>query len=575
MKRIPLPNYVNRSGENFETTQRFLESSVVVDSTQDKLQAAGIPMEQVDENVYAASDGEMHCFVIGDTGSGKTRRVIMPTIRLLAKTGESMVISDTKGELYRTTADSLRKKGYDVKVLNFRSPARGDRWNPLALIDKLYHMEDEESRDKALMMLSDLVDVLQDGITARDPYWAIASGNIFRGISLMILEHSDFGKLTFENVAILAREFYAQVRAYRDGDRDKMPTPPLISYMTRLPKGSPIFQNLSVVFINAPNTANCIMSEFEAMISLYSSHESMLDLFAESSIDVSDLGKKPTALFFILPDDTQALYPIATVFVKQIYSALVSLADDQPDGELPNRVTFLLDEFANFAKMPSIDSMLTAARSRRIRFVLVCQSMDQLTAKYQESGRETLMANCRIWVYMSCRNLPFLRRLEELVGFYASPYTGERVPLVSIGQLQHLEMGEVLVLNDRCRPMMGNLPDYSEYDFGEEGSGQIVEIPAPHEKIRRKLFDVGEIYRAMERDAARAAGKFRNMQRRRQEQERQNQKQLQRHVQEQKKEQEQDQTRGRKQEAQSLSADIRKKIRAYQKKLQESSGEAV
>ncbi len=533
MKRIPLPHYISRSGASFETSDKFLESSVVVDTTKETLKEAGVPLVHIDDNSYATSIGEMHCFVIGDTGSGKTRRVIMPTIRLLAKAGESMVISDTKGELYKTTADSLIKKGYDVKVLNFRNPGRGDRWNPLAMIDKLYHTPDEEAKDKALMMLSDIVDVLQDNVEGHDPYWSIAAGNVFRGISLMILENGESGSLTFENVAVLAREVHKQVRRSKDKYENNNNGSGLVRFIETLPKGSPIYQNLSVIITNAENTANCIMAEFEAMISLYSGHETLIDLFAESQIDISCLGVKPTALFFILPDDTQALYPIATVFVKQVYSALVSLADEQTDGKLPNRVTFLLDEFANFAKMPSIESMLTAARSRKIRFVLVCQSMDQLTSKYQESGRETLMANCRVWIYMSCRNLPFLKRLEELMGFYVSPYTGEKLPLVDIGQLQHLDMGQILVLNDRCRPMMGYLPDYSEYDFGAEGRGEIVDIPAPHEKIERKHFDINLLYASLY-DPNSSAVKKRKEE--------------------------------RKKETDGLSASVKEKIRAYQKR---------
>ena len=161
-----------------------------------------------------------------------------------------------------------------------------------------------------------------------------------------------------------------------------------------------------------------------------------MDLFSVSEIDITSIGERPTALFFILPDDSQALYPIATVFVKQIYSALVRLADSKRDGRLPVKVTFLLDEFANFAKLPSVESMLTAARSRGIRFVLVCQSMDQLSQKYSDEGMEILLANCRCWIFMSCRNLPFLKRLQSLCGDYTSPYTGETVPLVSIERLQ-------------------------------------------------------------------------------------------------------------------------------------------
>ena len=495
MKRVSLPNYISRSGSRFETTERFLQSTTVVNSTEKELKSAGIPLTHIDENTYATSTNELHCFVIGDSGCGKTRRVILPTIRLLAKAGESMVISDPKGELYRTAANSLREKGYTVQVLNFRNPSRGHRWNPLGLIDKLYHSGDSESKDKALMMLSDIVDVLQQGLQGeKDPYWAMAAGDVLRGISLIILDYGELGDLTFENIALTAREVRDQLSGSKRSFSSS--STPFKDFLSSLPKGSPIYQNLSVIITNAEDTRNCIMSVFEAMISLYSSQETLMDLFAVSEIDIDTLGLSPTALFFILPDDTEALYPIATVFVKQIYSSLISLADAQKDGRLPNRVTFLLDEFANFAKMPSIESMLTAARSRCIRFVLVCQSMDQLTAKYQEHGRETLLANCRTWLYMSCRNLPFLKRLEELSGYYISPHTNEKMPLIGIDDLQHLERGdiekdcEVLILNDRCRPMMGYLPDYNKYDFGTDGKGGSIEMPPPHKSMARKLFSL-------------------------------------------------------------------------------------
>lgn len=503
MKRISLPNYISRSGARFETTERFLQSTSVVNSTESELKSTGIPLTHIDENTYATSTDELHCFVIGDSGCGKTRRVILPTIRLLAKAGESMVISDPKGELFRITANSLKEKGYTVQVLNFRNPRCGHRWNPLGLIDELYHSAEPEGKDKAVMMLGDIVDVLQQGLEGQDPFWSMSAADVMRGVSLLILEYGESKELTFENISITAREIREKIlemeknkKEYEASKRSPFGKTPKYeptafeSFLSSLPKNSPILNNLSVIITNAEETRNCIMAEFEAMISLYISQESLMDLFAVSEIDINALGLKPTALFFILPDDTEALYPIATIFVKQIYSTLIALADEQHDGKLTNRVTFLLDEFANFAKMPSIESMLTAARSRRIRFVLVCQSMDQLTAKYNDHGRETLLSNCRTWLYMSCRNLPFLERLEALMGYYISPYTNERIPLVDIGELQHFEIGQVLVLNDRCRPMMGYLPDYSQYDFGIDGNDVSIELPAPHDLISRKLFSL-------------------------------------------------------------------------------------
>ncbi len=487
MKRLSLPYYYARSGAKFEPTESFLKNSIVVDTNTDKLESVGIPIAQIDHDTYATTRDEMHCFVIGETGCGKTRRVILPSIRLISKTGESMVISDPKGELYRYTADSLRKKGYNVRVLNFRKPRCGNRWNPLSFIETLYRSEDSENKDKAFMMLDDLISILSSGINSKDdPYWASAAASFFRGVALIILKYGKTGDLTFESVALTAKKIagiYADKRAPLSKNDQTIKR-----FIDSLPKDSTIYQNLSSVIVNAESTRNCIISMFESMISMYCSQELLLDLFSKSEIDISSIGKEPTALFFILPDDSDSMYPIATYFVKQVYSTLINLADEQPNGQLPNKVTFLLDEFANFAKLPTIHAMLTAARSRKIRFVLVCQSMDQLKEKYEDAGMEILLSNCRVWLYMSCRNLPFLRRLEELIGNYTSPYTNETCPLVDIGTLQHFSMGQVLVFNDRCRPLIGYLDDYSTYDFGAEGFGEESEIPEPHPIDKRSLF---------------------------------------------------------------------------------------
>lgn len=489
MKKISLPYYYSRSGAKFEPTERFLDNAVVVDTNADHLKTVGIPMAQIDVDTYATSKDESHCFVIGETGCGKTRRIILPTIRLLAKSGESMVISDPKGELFRFTSDVLKKRGYDVKVLNFRKPRCGNRWNPLSLVEELWRSPDPDERDKGVMMLDDLVSVLKTNIKDKDPYWPGSASNLFRGAAQLVLEYGKTGDLTVENVVQTARTIG---NTYSDDNSDSRSFA-IKKLLESLPATSPILQNLSVIITNHPNTRRTIMSVFETMVSDYCKQELMLDLFSKSEIDIADIGKKPTALFFILPDDSDSMYPIATYFVKQIYSTLIALADEQPNGELPNKVTFLLDEFANFAKIDAIHSMLTAARSRKVRFVLVCQSMDQLIQKYEETGMEILLANCRTWIYMSCRNLPFLRRLEELAGTYTSPHTNETCPLVSIGTLQHFSMGQVLVFNDRCRPMIGYLDDYSKYDFGTEGFGEKQILPEARQTEARRLFSIIDV----------------------------------------------------------------------------------
>ena len=94
MKRLSLPNYVRRSGAKFESTERFLENSVIVDSTSKELDATGIPLTHIGDTKFATAKDELHAFIIGDSGCGKTRRLILPAISLSALRKRSRAIPD-------------------------------------------------------------------------------------------------------------------------------------------------------------------------------------------------------------------------------------------------------------------------------------------------------------------------------------------------------------------------------------------------------------------------------------------------------------------------------------------------
>ena len=492
MKRIPYPNYIRRTGAVFETREDFLENTEIVRTDSTGFDYCGAVLTEVsaEEKTVATTKEEFHTFVLGETGSGKTRRVILPTIRLLAKTGRSMIISDPKGELYKKTAGALKKNGYEVYILNFRDPSRGKRWNPLAYIEHFCKSDNIEARDHAYLMLKDLAGILAQVVhSEKDLFWENEAKKLFVGFSQMIMENCPEGSLTFENIARVARECFADLNQREPLSMSKpiQKNVRFKDYILALDRSSIVSSNLFALATAPVDTRNSITSVFEGLMADYTTQQSLLDMFAVSEFDVTDLGKKPSAIFFVLPDDSNAMYAIATAFVKQTYSILVNLADDNQSGILDNKVSFVLDEFANFATIPAVESMLTAARSRGISFIIVCQSMEQLQKKYPNGASEVLMSNCRVWIYMSCRNFEFLKRLQSLIGDHVSPYTGESHPLVSISDLQHYKIGEVLILNDHCYPFVGHLPDYSEYDFGET-IGE-VPIPAVHNLLKRNALD--------------------------------------------------------------------------------------
>ena len=108
-----------------------------VDPKADTLNAAGIPLINNGKEIWV-DNGEYHNLVIGSTGSGKTQTIVKPMVNLLAKKGESMIITDPKGEIYKYAATALKERGYKIIVLNFREPAHGNAWNPLTLPYRYY-----------------------------------------------------------------------------------------------------------------------------------------------------------------------------------------------------------------------------------------------------------------------------------------------------------------------------------------------------------------------------------------------------------------------------------------------------
>ena len=103
-----------------------------------KIKAGGPVLCRAGNMVYI-DDSELHSLIIGDTGSMKTLRFVLPLIYSLSTAEESMVIVDPKGELARKTENHLKACGYNVCILNWRFPEKSpDTWNPLQRAQQEY-----------------------------------------------------------------------------------------------------------------------------------------------------------------------------------------------------------------------------------------------------------------------------------------------------------------------------------------------------------------------------------------------------------------------------------------------------
>lgn len=80
------------------------------------------------EEISLVSDNK-HLICLGNTGAGKTRRILIESLCTLGLAGESIIVSDPKGELYQMTSQFFNKLGYEVDVIDFKTLKKSNKYN--------------------------------------------------------------------------------------------------------------------------------------------------------------------------------------------------------------------------------------------------------------------------------------------------------------------------------------------------------------------------------------------------------------------------------------------------------------
>lgn len=407
---------------------------------------AGIPIMNDGKKIWV-DDGEFHTLVIGSTGAGKTEMTIQPMVKVLAKKGESMIITDPKGEIYEKNALELKEKGYNIVLLNFRNPQNGNCWNPLTLPYQLYC---DKNQDKACELLEDLaLNILYDESSkGQDPFWEKTSADYFAGLSLSLFEDAKAEEINLNSINLMTT-----------AGEDKIGNTTYIKeYFSDKDQGSPAYINVASTLMAPNETKSSILSVFKQKIKLFSSRENLSEMLSHSDFDMHDIGRKKTAVFIVIQDEKKTYHSLVTIFLKQCYETLISVAQEC-GGHLPYRTNFILDEFANMPPLKDVTTMVTAARSRHIKFTFVIQNFAQLYEVYGKENGETIKGNCGNIIYLISSELSALEEISKLCGEVKSKEkdkTDSR-PLVTVSDLQRLPQWTLIAIRIRMMPFKTKL----------------------------------------------------------------------------------------------------------------------
>lgn len=132
---------VGQKGSNrFTTRQELAEQyKLVPEKTERFPGGGGVPVARCEDGIYI-DDSPANNLIIGITRSGKGEMLVFPLIDIYSRAEKqaSMIITDPKLELAAASMDTLKKRGYEVHVLNLINPLESMGFNPLTAIIREY-----------------------------------------------------------------------------------------------------------------------------------------------------------------------------------------------------------------------------------------------------------------------------------------------------------------------------------------------------------------------------------------------------------------------------------------------------
>lgn len=420
------------------------------------------------EKIYYIGD-DIHTLCIGATRSGKSRSVVLQSIGFIGLAGESMIISDPKGELFQYTYPYLQSLGYEVIALDFKNPLKSSRYNFLQnVIDAVNADDIPKAIDYAWDITSSLV-----GETKGERIWNDGEASVIAS-SILAVVCDNKSSPEYQN---LTNVYYFISNMCQMEGNDL----PLNKYMKTLSPTHPAKALLGISEVAPTRTRGSFFTAALTTLRLFT-NPLIYSMTCTSDFKLQDTGVIKRALFIILPDEKTTYYSLASLFISQHYELLVNVADNR-GGRLKRRVNLILDEFGNFTKIPSFANKLTIGGGRGIRFNLFVQSLTQVEEKYGRENAITIKGNCAIWIYLCADDPQTLDEISKRLGNYtvatnskSSSYSrhssGNSSSSTNLTGRALLTPDEVRLIDrpnslitSRNDPAILHAPDISEYAF--------------------------------------------------------------------------------------------------------------
>lgn len=339
--------------------------------------------------------------IVGPSGSGKTRGYVIPNI---LQCSESLIVTDTKGNLREQLGGVLEGNGYAVLELDLAGCAASrNGYDPLDYIRTVESPGDGcgHCSEQDVMTVSAALAPVQ---SQRDPFWDLAARGLLSSIIAYVMDCLPPRERTMESVLALFHEvrtgrYAALIGELARTDPDSM----AVSQYRLFDAGR-----------DAEKMRSSIQGILGERLSIFAFSGARTLLRHPEKIDIASIGRRKTALFLRLSDTDRSMDRLASLFCSQALQVLCGLADAEPDGRLKVPVRFILDDFAAAADccIPDFDRITSVIRSREISVSIILQSLSQLEASYGHARAMTIVNNCDHLLYLGGQDVETARYIS-------------------------------------------------------------------------------------------------------------------------------------------------------------------
>lgn len=343
--------------------------------------ARGTILGKVGSSVLCLPDDtrlNKHIAVFGASGTMKSRAVIRNMLFQAIKRNESVIVTDSKSELYTDTAEMFRRRGYTVKVFNLVQPDHSDSWNCMA---------DLQGDTLMAQVLTDVI-ITNTSEGRGDHFWDNGEGNLLKALVLFVDQDA--------SRSIEAKHLPAVYQMLVNNSERQLAT-----MFGKLPMNHPAKAPYNL-FAQASDTvrAGIVLGLGTRLQVLH--NEAVRKVTSYSDIDLAEPGRSKCAYFIILSDQEGSLDFLSSLFFSFLFIKLVRYADSQPNGQCRIPVNIILDEGNNIGTIPDFARRLSTIRSRLCSVTYVSQNLPQCQNRYPNNLWAEILGNMDTHLMLGC-----------------------------------------------------------------------------------------------------------------------------------------------------------------------------